>query len=166
MIFIFCFSFQLTIEHDPEAISRRRPSFSLSPKPPNILTTTSSDTNIPQSHSANNNTFGSSNSLGSNNSLNIPVNKNSNPNLNLNFNQNLNVVNVVNKAHIVTSPTAKEKSISPTTKADKERLFKRRDEGYMSGTRSRQLRRKNNLCETRQSLDKERSSSMSRLLDE
>lgn len=47
-----------------------------------------------------------------------------------------------------------------------ERLFKRRDEGYMSGTRSRQLRRKNHLAENRQSLDKERSSSMSRLLDE
>ncbi|XP_063927132.1 LIM domain kinase 1 isoform X2 [Zophobas morio] len=50
--------------------------------------------------------------------------------------------------------------------ASKERLFKRRDEGYMSGTRSRQLRRKNHLAENRQSLDKERSSSMSRLLDE
>lgn len=49
---------------------------------------------------------------------------------------------------------------------DKERLFKRRDEGYMSGTRSRQLRRKQNVTETRQSLDKERSSSLSRLLDE
>lgn len=48
-----------------------------------------------------------------------------------------------------------------------ERLFKRRDEGYMSGTRSRQLRRKNHLDQNnRQSLDKERSSSMSRLLDE
>jgi LIM domain kinase 1 len=51
-------------------------------------------------------------------------------------------------------------------KPNKERLFKRRDEGYMSGTRSRQLRRKNHLTENRQSLDKERSSSMSRLLDE
>ncbi|XP_044261441.1 LIM domain kinase 1 isoform X2 [Tribolium madens] len=48
---------------------------------------------------------------------------------------------------------------------NKERLFKRRDEGYMSGTRSRQLRRKNHLSDIRQ-LDKERSSSMSRLLDE
>lgn len=36
----------------------------------------------------------------------------------------------------------------------------------MSGTRSRQLKKKNNLSENRQSLDKERSSSMSRLLDE
>lgn len=52
-------------------------------------------------------------------------------------------------------------------KGNRERLFKRRDEGYMSGTRSRQLRRKNHLAESRQnSLDKERSSSLSRLLDE
>lgn len=49
---------------------------------------------------------------------------------------------------------------------NKERLFKRKDEGYMAGTRSRQLRRKNQVPENRQSLDKERSSSMSRLLDE
>lgn len=49
---------------------------------------------------------------------------------------------------------------------NKERLYKRKDEGYMSGTRSRQLRRKNHLVEKDQSLDKERSSSMSRLLDE
>lgn len=48
---------------------------------------------------------------------------------------------------------------------NKERLFKRKDEGYISGTRSRQLRRKNNLPDN-QCLDKERSSSMSRLLDE
>lgn len=49
---------------------------------------------------------------------------------------------------------------------NKERLYKRKDEGYMSGTRSRQLRRKNHLAEKSQILDKERSSSMSRLLDE
>ncbi|XP_076294361.1 LIM domain kinase 1 isoform X1 [Lasioglossum baleicum] len=49
---------------------------------------------------------------------------------------------------------------SPKTTAEsKERLFKRRDEGYISGTRSRQLRR------TRDPMHKERSSSMSRLLD-
>ncbi|XP_015435959.1 PREDICTED: LIM domain kinase 1 [Dufourea novaeangliae] len=49
---------------------------------------------------------------------------------------------------------------SPRTSPDnKERLFKRRDEGYISGTRSRQLRR------TRDPMHKERSSSMSRLLD-
>ncbi|XP_078039852.1 LIM domain kinase 1 isoform X2 [Augochlora pura] len=49
---------------------------------------------------------------------------------------------------------------SPKTSTEgKERLFKRRDEGYISGTRSRQLRR------TRDPMHKERSSSMSRLLD-
>ncbi|XP_011259330.1 LIM domain kinase 1 isoform X1 [Camponotus floridanus] len=46
-----------------------------------------------------------------------------------------------------------------TSPENKERLFKRRDEGYMSGARSRQLRR------TRDPMHKERSSSMSRLLD-
>ncbi|XP_034192448.1 LIM domain kinase 1 isoform X2 [Osmia lignaria lignaria] len=46
-----------------------------------------------------------------------------------------------------------------TSPENKERLFKRRDEGYISGTRSRQLRR------TRDPMHKERSSSMSRLLD-
>ncbi|XP_012288985.1 LIM domain kinase 1 isoform X2 [Orussus abietinus] len=51
-------------------------------------------------------------------------------------------------------------TVSPRTSPDgKERLFKRRDEGYISGTRSRQLRR------TRDPANKERSSSMSRLLD-
>ncbi|XP_033210664.1 LIM domain kinase 1 isoform X2 [Belonocnema kinseyi] len=49
---------------------------------------------------------------------------------------------------------------SPKTSPDsKERMFKRRDEGYISGTRSRQLRR------TKDPAHKERSSSMSRLLD-
>ncbi|KAG7206030.1 hypothetical protein KM043_003433 [Ampulex compressa] len=49
---------------------------------------------------------------------------------------------------------------SPRTSPEsKERLFKRRDEGYISGTRSRQLKR------TRDPMHKERSSSMSRLLD-
>ncbi|XP_043286294.1 LIM domain kinase 1 isoform X2 [Venturia canescens] len=51
-------------------------------------------------------------------------------------------------------------AVSPRTSPDsKERLFKRRDEGYISGNRSRQLRR------TRDPTNKERSSSMSRLLD-
>ncbi|OXU31192.1 hypothetical protein TSAR_001653 [Trichomalopsis sarcophagae] len=49
---------------------------------------------------------------------------------------------------------------SPKTSPEsKDRLFKRRDEGYNSGTRSRQLRR------TKDPKQKERSSSMSRLLD-
>ncbi|XP_015593503.1 LIM domain kinase 1 isoform X2 [Cephus cinctus] len=51
-------------------------------------------------------------------------------------------------------------TLSPKTSSEgKERLFKRRDEGYISGTRSRQLRR------TKDPTHKERSSSMSRLLD-
>lgn len=66
----------------------------------------------------------------------------------------------------VSATNIPEKNIPEITTSSKERLFKRRDEGYMSGTRSRQLRRKNHLAEKRQSLDKERSSSMSRLLDE
>lgn len=121
---------QLTIEHDPEAISRRRASF-LTPITRN-LTTTSSETNI------------QSKNFGSNSSVNSPYNSN----------QSINEIKTPK-----TSP-----SISPN-KPDRERLFKRRDEGYMSGTRSRQLRRRNHLLENK-SLDKERSSSMSRLLDE
>ncbi|XP_043482401.1 LIM domain kinase 1 isoform X1 [Leptopilina heterotoma] len=48
--------------------------------------------------------------------------------------------------------------MSKTSPDNKERIFKRRDEGYISGTRSRQLRRTKDP-------HKERSSSMSRLLD-
>ncbi|XP_058806357.1 LIM domain kinase 1 isoform X2 [Phymastichus coffea] len=49
---------------------------------------------------------------------------------------------------------------SPRTSPDgKDRLFKRRDEGYINGNRSRQLKR------TKDPQQKERSSSMSRLLD-
>ncbi|CAB0042407.1 unnamed protein product [Trichogramma brassicae] len=50
---------------------------------------------------------------------------------------------------------------TPKTSPDsnKERIFKRRDEGYISSTRSRPLRR------TKEPKQKERSSSMSRLLD-
>lgn len=66
---------------------------------------------------------------------------------------------------IIDNTTTPKSNRSNQRSGDKERLFKRKDEGYMSGTRSRQLRRKNNL-EKRPSLDKERSSSMSRLLDE
>lgn len=59
-----------------------------------------------------------------------------------------------------TPPPALLTTASPRTSPEnKERLFKRRDEGYISGTRSRQLRR------TRDPMHKERSSSMSRLLD-
>ncbi|XP_051174034.1 LIM domain kinase 1 isoform X2 [Leptopilina boulardi] len=57
-------------------------------------------------------------------------------------------------------PSTVMSTSSPKTSPDsKERIFKRRDEGYISGTRSRQLRR------TKDPAHKERSSSMSRLLD-
>lgn len=104
----------MTIEHDPDAISRRIQTLK---KPQQVpLTTTASDTNIPK--------------------------------------------NQPEKPILDSSDSMNEKH------RKQERLFKRRDEGYMSGTRSRQLRRKNHLAENRQSLNKERSSSMSRLLDE
>ncbi|KAF7267474.1 hypothetical protein GWI33_019307 [Rhynchophorus ferrugineus] len=131
---------QLTIEHDPDSICRK---FSqLSQLSPTItpLTTTKSDTNIP----TNKNTQLDIKSFGSNDSLSTEscqeCCKNECPNQEVKKNQNRN--------------------------DNKERLYKRKDEGYMSGTRSRQLRRKNHLAERNQSLDKERSSSMSRLLDE
>lgn len=54
--------------------------------------------------------------------------------------------------HVISTSSAKEKE-------NKERLFKRRDEGYISASRSRQLRRSRGSCA------KERSSSMSRLLE-
>ncbi|XP_071056945.1 LIM domain kinase 1 isoform X2 [Onthophagus taurus] len=72
-----------------------------------------------------------------------------------------------NQSIEATTVKSVENVIETTQKkaGDKERLFKRKDEGYMSGyVRSRQLKRKN--LEKRPSLDKERSSSMSRLLDE
>ncbi|KAH0550265.1 LIM domain kinase 1 isoform X1 [Cotesia glomerata] len=51
-------------------------------------------------------------------------------------------------------------AISPRTSPEsRERIFKRRDEGYISGNRSRQLKR------SKDPSNKERSSSMSRLLD-
>ncbi|XP_023716661.1 LIM domain kinase 1 isoform X3 [Cryptotermes secundus] len=85
---------QLTIEHDPDALNRRRPSF---PYP----------------------------------------------------------------ASMITPPSAPSTGVcgSRTHPPDRERLFKRRDEGYISGSRSRQLRRGKGSC------SKERSSSMSRLLE-
>lgn len=56
-------------------------------------------------------------------------------------------------------------------KLEKERLFKRKDEGYISGTKTRQLRKNKNLnlncAQSTNSLrEKERCSSMSKLLDE
>ncbi|KAH1011758.1 hypothetical protein HUJ04_001055 [Dendroctonus ponderosae] len=123
---------QLTIEHDPESISRKltQPS-SLAPNS-SPLTTTKSDSNIP----TNNN----------NNTINIPLDGETSR----------------SNENIICRDEGKENRKGN----NKERLYKRKDEGYMSGTRSRQLRRKNHLAEKTQSLDKERSSSMSRLLDE
>lgn len=69
---------------------------------------------------------------------------------------------LINNQFLAPSPEEQK----PGKSENKERLFKRKDEGYMSGTRSRQLRRKNHLSENKPILDKERSSSMSRLLDE
>ncbi|KAK5638346.1 hypothetical protein RI129_012641 [Pyrocoelia pectoralis] len=135
---------QLTIEHDPNAVSRRRQTF-LVPKTSLPLTTTSSDTNIPnrKNKPIDSSYFGSTESINNDFSCSNDISE-----------QNINDNN---------SKSAKNNNLRT---GDKERLFKRRDEGYMSGTRSRQLRRKNNSTEGGQLLDKERSSSMSRLLDE
>ncbi|KAB0791335.1 hypothetical protein PPYR_03135 [Photinus pyralis] len=132
---------QLTIEHDPDAVSRRRQTF-LVPKTSLPLTTTSSDTNIPnrKNKPIDSSYFGSTESINNESFERTPTDQSI----------------IDNNA----------KSAKNLRTGDKERLFKRRDEGYMSGTRSRQLRRKNNVSEVGQSLDKERSSSMSRLLDE
>lgn len=163
--------FQLTIEHDPDAISRRRQTFS-APKKTLPLTTTLSDTNIPNSKIK---APTDSSYFGSNESLN-DLNFNVEPIIKANIPQDINDnkcdslgVHSINNNKFSSNNSGNNKNTKNANNArpgDKERLFKRRDEGYMSGTRSRQLRRKNNSSETRQSLDKERSSSMSRLLDE
>ncbi|CAG9768055.1 unnamed protein product [Ceutorhynchus assimilis] len=131
---------QLTIEHDPESISRKISQLSsLSTTNSSPLTTTKSDTNIPTKRNMDVKSFGSDDSLNNETSRSI---------------ENI----------ICAEPEAKKSNNNRGE--NKERLYKRKDEGYMSGTRSRQLRRKNHLAEKDQSLDKERSSSMSRLLDE
>lgn len=72
-------------------------------------------------------------------------------------------------APIIQPTSPRTTPASPTVMAAKERMFRRRDEGYISGSRSRQLRRsahaenKTGSCGSPGS--KERSSSMSRLLD-
>ena len=91
---IMSFVLQLTIEHDPDALNRRRPSF---PYPSSMIT----------------------------------------------------------PPPVPSSGMCGSRMHPP----DRERLFKRRDEGYISGSRSRQLRRGKGSC------SKERSSSMSRLLE-
>ncbi|XP_028153835.1 LIM domain kinase 1 isoform X1 [Diabrotica virgifera virgifera] len=133
---------QLTIEHDPETISRNLAKFTALRHSNIPLTTTASDTNIPSIKSVPDNVIcsGSTDSLNGDHKsdfFNIPT-----------IQQPCETFDKPNNVGI-----------------NKERLFKRKDEGYMSGTRSRQLRRKNNLSDN-QCLDKERSSSLSRLLDE
>lgn len=138
----------MTIEHDPDTIPKKRLLPAQQYTIP--LTTTASDTNIP------------------NNAINNDVKLyNSNHSI-----DNNNLSNSIDSLKNKSNPDVKEVCKNVPNKkgpivrtGDKERLFKRRDEGYMSGTRSRQLKRKNNVCESK-TLDKERSSSMSRLLDE
>ncbi|XP_045468751.1 LIM domain kinase 1 isoform X1 [Harmonia axyridis] len=137
---------QLTIEHDPDSISKKF----LKPRAPlNLpLTTTSSDTNIPDKKSS---IPLDVRSLGSSDSIHDDNVQQGNCMLTPEFNKGNKEI----------------KNRTPNTRNEnKERLFKKRDEGYMSGTRSRQLKRKTNLSDNKQSLDKERSSSMSRLLDD
>ncbi|XP_055854469.1 LIM domain kinase 1 isoform X2 [Episyrphus balteatus] len=93
--------------------------------------------------------------------------------LNRNNNNNNNDYETQRKNYLQIS--AKPESSPRLTKEDKERLFQKKDEGYMSGLKTRLLKnRKNNLipfdsseklnsCSLNQ---KERSSSMSKLLDE
>ncbi|XP_074030195.1 LIM domain kinase 1 isoform X2 [Leptinotarsa decemlineata] len=148
---------QLTIEHDPDTISRNIAKFTELTQSNVPLTTTASDTNIPCHKNIPTDLlkFGSTDSVHDEPKTNtlevqIPQQLSSKDNLSVSTESNNNSNN-----------------IGSTGRTDqRERLFRRKDEGYMSGTRSRQLRRKNNLSENRPSLDKERSSSMSRLLDE
>ncbi|KAK9892414.1 hypothetical protein WA026_019863 [Henosepilachna vigintioctopunctata] len=131
---------QLTIEHDPDTVSKKYLKSRILPNNP--LTTTASETNIPDKKSnipVDTRSLGSSDSISEDCSTKVQQGRCTlTPEFNISLNQ-------------------KEES--------KERLFKRRDEGYMSGTRSRQLKRKSNSSD-KQSLDKERSSSLSRLLDD
>lgn len=94
----------------------------------------------------------------------------------IDLNQRDNHRNVINSGldassstHAVSKDQQQTKQLS--TKADKERLFKRKDEGYISGTKTRQLRKTKNLnlnCAVASNSlrEKERCSSMSKLLDE
>ncbi|KAL1502710.1 hypothetical protein ABEB36_007817 [Hypothenemus hampei] len=135
---------QLTIEHDPDSISRKISQLTSISHNNSPLTTTKSDTNIP----INNNIPLDIKSFGSSDYVNDEERSRSSENI------------------ICSESEDKENKKTCGRGENKERLYKRRDEGYMSGTRSRQLRRKNHLAEKDQTLDKERSSSMSRLLDE
>lgn len=132
------------------------------------LTTTASDTNIPINN--NNNNLFENNEIKSYNSCHSIDNNT----IITNNNNSCSVDSLKKKSNPDLKESNTKSSFNNKNKnqvvyrTDKERLFKRRDEGYMSGTRWRQLKKKNNLSENsgRQSLDKERSSSMSRLLDE
>ncbi|XP_018323597.1 LIM domain kinase 1 [Agrilus planipennis] len=141
---------QLTIEHDPEAVSRRKLSLA-KPKLSLPLSTTQSDTNIPTKIEQ------------SVPEPHLPQSDREISKSNDDLIENATIL-PDSKDNRVNDPKTDEHFNKP--KSNKDRLFKRKDEGYMSGTRSRQLRKKNNELETRQSLDKERSSSMSRLLDD
>nr|CAI5868496.1 unnamed protein product [Callosobruchus analis] len=136
---------QLTIEHDPDTVLKNVPSFAKLTHSSNPLTTTASDTNIPSTKIIPQEQGFDNDSVHSGSASNL----------------------------LLQVPKGKEnqtgeggKTVAKGGRGEKERLFKRKDEGYMSGTRSRQLRRKHHLNEDRQVLDKERSSSMSRLLDD
>lgn len=159
-VFIIKYFFQLTIEHDPDTVSRSLSTYNSQIHSKLPLTTTSSDSNIPSNKNVVTTTECSTTGVTTNDSvqrehpsnfLQVPSASTAQPS-----NENNCKVTVAGQK---LSPNNNNRG------ENKERLFKRRDEGYMSGSRSRQLRRKNNL-ENRQSLDKERSSSLSRLLDE
>lgn len=146
--------FQLTIEHDPETVSRSLSTYNSQIHSKLPLTTTSSDSNIPNNKNVTTqcspveviDTFHRDRTS---NFLQVPSASTAQP-----------------SSESCKVSGAKSLSNNNNNRGEnKERLFKRRDEGYMSGSRSRQLRRKNHL-ENKQSLDKERSSSLSRLLDE
>lgn len=145
---------QLTIEHDPEEISRSN---------------------------SQNEVNRSLNSLSSSSSLQkIDINKNKQDDLSKSKSKS-----IIETATITTKNDEinnDDNNHGKLTKKDKERLFKRKDEGYISGTKTRQLRKSKNFNTTTTTTttitttncsnstnslkDKERCSSMSKLLDE
>lgn len=126
---------QLTIEHEPNTITRRNPiSGELEFLTSQAVSRNASSSSIAQSNSHHN----------------VPSALN-------------------DKKQTVHLPTGQPKS--QLSKADKERIAVRKDEGYMSGTpKTKKLQRKTknfNCNQSSNSLrEKERSSSMSKLLDE
>lgn len=82
----------------------------------------------------------------------------------------LQTIDLNKKDNKINSQAGCSKETSPN-KSEKERLFKKKDEGYVSGTKTRQLRKNKNLnlncaVATNSLKEKERCSSMSKLLDE